>query len=939
MKERKSTESKFRIQGRFALSGVAAAMLSLSAVHVNAQTESSVSAGDVMLEEVIVHGIRSSLQRASDIKRNGDGVVDAISAEDIGKFPDSNLAESLQRVSGVSIDRSNNEGNQITVRGFGPRFNLVTLNGRSMPTSNALFQRFLDRSFNFNELAAGGVAAVEVYKTGRADLPTGGVGSTVNVRTPRPFDYDGFKGSVNAKVSHDTTNKTGSDYTPDVSMILSDTFADKRVGLLAAVSYSERDSRLESGNIAGLQRIIDGNPGFVDSSQNTNDRNALYLARSFNLETQDVERKRINAQFVLQLAPTDNVEIALDYNLSRFDEFSRRNATGYWFGFDGQRQGVSDENGIVDLFDDGNNIDLDAFGFVNDLVTHNDSFGVNVDWSVNDNLSFNLDAHNSVSESQPGGELAELVINFRTPNVDFVQLDFGDGDIPAVNYGADFDVFDTSQLISDIGQQRGREIKNEINEIKLTGSYEFDNDSGLQSITFGGAITDYNYAFNQVTTFFLLDGFNNGGVGFGSEPIGSTFSDFTGGGLGLFPRLFTYDPLAAVEGAQVDGFFLAPEFQIESVQEDTTSLFVQADFETAIGDMPLRVNLGVRYEETDVVGQTAAQPILNTFLVNQAEIRLQRAPGLVNDTLEGNYDFVLPSVNLKLDVNDDLVVRASYGETITRQPIANLTPRFQFSGLRPGANGAGAFFVDRGNADLEPALAKSLDLSLEWYYKSGSYASIGLFNKDVSAFIVRDTIQTTLTDSNGNLLRDPSFNAGGRPECPGSACVGLPTDPEIIFDVTTRFNSEEEGTVRGAEIALQHVFDNGFGFIANYTYTDGDIEYDVNNFDAQEPEPLLGLSDSANIVGFYENDRFQARVALNWRDDFLQSAGQDPVFVEAYTQIDFSASYNISDSYSVFIEGLNITDEITRSHGRTSQLLTRVTSSGPRYSVGFRGKF
>ncbi len=932
MRKLNTSPSSFR-NGRFALTAVATAMLGLSAQTAFSQEGAEPNAE---LEEIVVTGIRSSLERASDIKRNGQGVVDAISAEDIGKFPDSNLAESLQRITGVSIDRSNNEGNQITVRGFGPRFNLVTLNGRSMPTSNALFQRFLDRSFNFNELAAGGVSAVEVYKTGRADLPTGGIGSTVNVRTPKPFDFDGFKATFNAKATHDTTNKRGSDYTPDVSFIVSDHFADKKVGLLAAVSYSERDSRLESGNIAGTARILDGNPGNIDSSRNTNDRNALYISRSFNLETQDVERERINGQFVLQLAPTDNVEIALDYNLSRYDEFSRRNSTGFWFGFDGQRQGVSDEQGVVSTFDDGNNIDLDAFGFVNNLVTDNDSFGINLDWAVNDNLSFNLDAHNSVSESQPGGEIAELVINFRTPNVDFVQLDFGDGDIPAVNFGADFDVFDTSQLISDIGQQRGRQIENEIEEIKLVGTYDFGADSGLQRITFGGSAQEYTYSFDEVTTFFLLNGFNNGGVGFGSEPIGSTFSDFTGGGPGLFTRLFTYDPLVAVQGAQVDGFFQPPEFRIESVNEETTSLFVQADFETAIGDMPLTVNLGARYEETDVIGRSAVQPILNTQLINQAEVRLVRGEGLVDDELQGNYDFLLPSVNLKLDVSDNFVARASYSETITRQPIGGLTPRFQFNVVRPGTTGS----VSRGNANLEPALAESLDLSFEWYYKEGSYASIGLFSKDVSAFLVSDQIRSTLTGADGTPLRDPSFNQASRPECPGNECFGIAGDPEIPFDINTTFNSEEEGNVKGAEIALQHVFENGFGLIANYTYTDGDIEFDRDNFFAQEPAPLTGLSDSANLVAFYENDRFQARVAANWRDEFLAFVGGgEPTFTEAFTQVDFSASYNINDQYSVFIEGLNVTDEISRNHGRSSRFLSRVTSSGPRYAVGIRGSF
>lgn len=921
--------TRFRSKA-FALTAVAAAVISTAAPHAAAQ--------DIDLEEVVVTGIRSSLERAADIKRNADGVVDAISAEDIGKFPDSNLAESLQRVTGVSIDRSNNEGNQITVRGFGPRFNLVTLNGRSMPTSNALFQRFLDRSFNFNELAAGSVAAVEVYKTGRADLPTGGIGSTVNVRTAKPFDYDGFKAVVNAKASIDTTNETGSDVTPDVSLIISNHFADKKLGLLASVSYSERDSRLEAVYTDAVQRARDGfRESAIDSSRNTLPRDTLFLPRNIMFETQDVQRERINGQFVLQYAPTDNVEIDLDYTLSRYDEFSLRNATGFWFGFDGQRFGESDENGVVNLRDDGGNIDLDAFGFVQDLVTDNDSFGINVDWAVTDNLTFNLDAHSSVSESQPGNETAELVVNFNTPNVDFVSLDFNDGDIPAPNFRAPFDVFDTSLLRSDIAQQRGRQIENEIDEIKLVGEYAFNNDSALKKISFGGALHDFSYSVEETSTFFLIGDFDNSNVGFTTVERGDSFSDFSGGGAGVFPRLFRYDPRDAVAQAQAQGFFTPPVEGVERVQEDTTSFFVSADFETAIGDMPLKINAGVRYEETDVVGQTGAQPVLNTQLVNQAEIRLVRGTELGFETIEGNYDFVLPTLDLKLDVSDNVVARASYSETITRQPIGNLTPTTRFLALRPSSDGLGQFNVEQGNAGLEPALAESLDFSLEWYYKPGSYLSLGLFDKDVSAFTVNTTTRTTLPDSSGNALRNPAL--APRPGCPGEACLGIASDPEIIFDVNRQINSPQTGNVRGAEIALQHVFENGLGFIANYTFTDGDIEFDLNQFDGQDPAPLTGLSDSANLVGFFERGPYQIRVAYNWRDDFLLSAGQEPTFTEAFSQIDFSASYQISDNYSVFIEGLNITDETTRRHGRSSRLLTRATSSGPRYSVGFRGSF
>ena len=938
MKKAKLPENRFRSQKAFALTAVAAAVVGTASPYAMAQENQNNNQSVEQLEEIVVTGIRSSLERASDIKRNAKGVVDAISAEDIGKFPDANLAESLQRVTGVSIDRSNNEGNQITVRGFGPRFNLVTLNGRSMPTSNALFQRFLDRSFNFNELAAGSVAAVEVYKTGRADLPTGGVGSTVNVRTAKPFDYDGFKAVVSAKATTDTTNETGSDVTPDVSLIVSNHFADKKVGLLAAVSLSERDSRLESVYVDSYQRARDfQRESGIDSSRNTLPRDTLYLARNIMFEVQDVERKRVNGQFVLQLAPTENLEIDLDYHLSRYDEFSTRNATGFWFGFDGNRFGESGADGVVNLRDNGNNIDIDGFGFVQDLVTDNDSFGINVDWSVNDNLSFNLDAHSSVSESQPGNELAELVVNFNTPNVNFLSLDFNDGDIPAPRFEADFDVFDTNLLRSDIAQQRGRQIKNEIDEIKLVGEYNFDGDTAIKTLTFGAAIHDFSYGVESVSTFFGIGDFDNDQVGFTTVERGSQFSDFSGGGDGLFPRFFRYDPTVAVQLAQQQGFFEEPVEAFQGVDEETTSLFLQADFETAIAEMPLQVNLGVRYEETEVESFSGTQPILNTQRINLAEIRLVRGDGFVLESLEGEYDFVLPSIDAKLDVNDNFVVRASYSETITRQPIGNLTPETAFNVLRPAIDGGGQFNARQGNAQLEPALAESLDLSFEWYYKPGSYASIGFFDKDVSAFTAFDTDRVTLPDANGNPLRTPSL--AGRAECPGSNCLALGTDEPIIFDVNREFNSPDKGNVRGAEIALQHVFENGFGLIANYTYTDGDIEFDISEFDGQVPAPLTGLSDSANLVAFYEQDRYRFRVAYNWRDDFLLSTGQDPVFTEDYGQIDFSASYNISDTYEVFIEGLNITDETTRRHGRSSRQLIRASSSGPRYAVGIRGSF
>ena len=172
-----------------------------------------------VIEEIVVTGIRGSLAASADIKRNASGVVDAISAEDIGKFPDTNLAESLQRITGVSIDRARGEGQKVTVRGFGPQFNLVTLNGRQMPTHGGGAGSPQNRSFDFADLASEAVSAVEVYKTSRADLPTGGMGATINIKTTKPLEAPGRVMSFGVKAVNDTSTDVGDNFTPEFSGI------------------------------------------------------------------------------------------------------------------------------------------------------------------------------------------------------------------------------------------------------------------------------------------------------------------------------------------------------------------------------------------------------------------------------------------------------------------------------------------------------------------------------------------------------------------------------------------------------------------------------------------------------------------------------------------------------------------------------------------------
>ena len=249
---------------------------------------------EAKIEVIEVRGIKGSLTRAMNLKRDMSGVVDAISSEEMGKFPDSNLAESLQRITGVAVSRSNGEGSQITVRGFGPEFNLVTLNGRQMPgTGNT-------RSYNFENLASDGVSALEVFKTARAENPTGGLGATVNIVTGKPLSSPGEKLSVSAKALHDSSNVEGNNITPELSALYSNTFADESLGFAVSLSHQRRDFQQQSAHIQGWQANVD--LPTLDADKVIDNRDAehdnVFFPRDMNYGIADVERERTNGYVV-----------------------------------------------------------------------------------------------------------------------------------------------------------------------------------------------------------------------------------------------------------------------------------------------------------------------------------------------------------------------------------------------------------------------------------------------------------------------------------------------------------------------------------------------------------------------------------------------------------------------------------------------------------------
>lgn len=485
---------------------------------------------EAALEEVVVTGIRASAQASMDIKRDSPGVVDAITAEDIGKFPDTNLAESLQRITGVSIDRRNGEGFQVTVRGFGPQFNLVTLNGRSLPASQLTLGKSsgggasAQRSFDMSNIAAEGVSGVEVYKTGAANIASGGIGAAVNLKTRKPLDSEGFVATVGVKALHDTTNMVNADITPELSTFLS--WSDDVFGASLAYSYQERDSG-ESGVFTNAYSAYTGpwtDASFIESVPYEGENGApdigvddvnivnepaagtqTNLTPGIRYYHGDRERKRENAQITFQWAPNDQLTTTLDYTYAEQDIFVNSAELSFWFGggtfpaTDVQFDGRSDVTTPVYFWAE------NPAGGVRDLgITQNQghvnnvlkSTGLNIEYLVTDTFTVALDAHTSSSASLPGdGAVGDYVNIALGAQGVWAQGYDNSGDLPLLlgvyrddpgdgsdDYGCYQDVLDVCDLGSTVRQLWNNRAWADTDQVKLDASWEFAENS---SIDFG----------------------------------------------------------------------------------------------------------------------------------------------------------------------------------------------------------------------------------------------------------------------------------------------------------------------------------------------------------------------------------------------------------------------------------------------------------------------
>jgi TonB-dependent receptor len=616
------------------------------------------------LDTVTVTGYRASVEKALDIKRSEAGVVDAIVAEDIGKFPDLNLAESLQRVPGVVITREAGEGRNISVRGLGPDFTRVRINGMEALTTVGAGDQSggtnRGRGFDFNVFASDLFSQLIVRKTASADVEEGSLGATVDLRTARPFDYDGFTFATSGQASY---NAMAQKADPRIAALISNTWADGTFGGLLSVAYSERQA-LEEGSNTGRWANGPSNGNFNAASPFAAARSAnVYHPRFPRYVQMEHEQKRLGVTGTLQWKPSDATEISLDALYSKIDakrdehyieaiSFSRgTSTTPRLVGKPNMivKNGVIENNALV--YGEFDNVDIRTENRHDEWSTEFTQVALNGQHRFGDD--FTLSGKVGISRSKHENPIQTTIIMDKY-DVDNYSYDYrGNSRFPTLNYGID------------PTNPAGWELA----EIRLRPQY-VDNDFDTGQVDFNwnispgfrlkGGILAKNYTFSTVelrrASELAVPNFPNGTK---IVPVDMTQQAGLKGITGS-PDQWVVPDLNAIAN-QFDiysnsGIFaVAPRANnVRSVDEEDRGGYLMGEFSTDLGSIPFSGNFGVRYVKTK-----QSSTGLSTL-----------ATGTVSTTVDRSYDDTLPSFNLVAEISPDFLIRLGAAKVMSRRAWA-----------------------------------------------------------------------------------------------------------------------------------------------------------------------------------------------------------------------------------------------------------------------------
>ncbi|MFT4894896.1 MAG: iron complex outermembrane receptor protein [Devosia litorisediminis] len=835
---------------------------------------------------IIVSGFRQSLNAAISAKREAVGQVDVIVAEDIAKFPDTNLAESLQRIPGVAIERDAGEGRQITVRGLGGQFTRVRVNGmETIATSvdGASFNR--DRAFDFNVFASELFNSIVVNKTASAALDEGSLGAVIDLNTGDPLAYGaGLKlvGSAQGRY-----NDLNDDIAPRLAGLLAWSNADETFGISASAAWTKYETP-ELGNNSvrwandATFRSVDG----VDCAANAADPGCVEVRDAFHPRIPryglvNHDRERLGATAAIQFRPTDRTDIQFNALYSNFKE----NRDEYW----GEvlLRSNEDEIDLSNYVIDGDNnvisADLENAWIRNERYhreSETDFYQISgtIEQAFSDNFSASLLAGFSKSDATIPVETT-IIFDDRDGTYSY---DYTDMKFPVLAFGTDVTNPGNFQLAE--FRDRPSSVENKFKTIaldldweptsglRLSGGpfyrqFDYFTQSARRDGQYCSAFTCAAGAYGAPVTADLSELFELGDAG---QPAGNTNSWVVPNLDAAVAFLDLYNiPAVTREG------------DVRSVEEKVTGGYFQTDFEI---DHGLRVtgNFGVRYARTE----QSSQGFNNGQYV----------------TVERNYDDFLPALNLNVFPSDDVVLRGAIARVITRPTLGSLTPG--------GSVDEFNFVISTGNPFIEPYRAWNYDLSAEWYFAPGAILSLAGFIKEIESFPVSRPLQITYAQSG---LPTSLLTSG----TPVYDAIVNGTDPNRQFEFRTTTNGEG-ATIKGVELGLNlpfSAFASGalanFGVLGNVTYVDSqqEIEFEDQIFETT----FSGVSKySANGTVYYDDGRISIRMSGAYRSGYNTGLSGNNNFLEGYTSsfnLDAAIRYKVTDSVELMLDGNNLTDD------------------------------
>lgn len=885
----KSHSNKY-MQKRILATSIAMAL----STSLYAQEESSKDKATEDYEKIVVTGVKGSLSRALMQKRQSVGVVDAISAEDLGKFPDLNISESLQRVPGVTLNRnSNGEGQAINLRGLGPQFTRVEINGMS-GTGNGSGGRFGTssgaRGFNFELLAAELFSNVEIAKSPSASQVEGGMAGVVSLETPRPLSYDGFNATVSAQGNY--SEFTG-DTDPRGSLLLSHNI-DDIFGIAFSIALSDTTFRSDTVE-AGSWR-----PG---SSYGRGDSDALIPngTRYYNfMESRDT----LGSTLTIQYRPKEDLEFTFDAIYANLDSERLANRNDMPIENPGPVLSLNEANGVST---DGSFSGVQQRVGTNWIVTDEEfsQFSAKAEWTPDDNWVVTPFIGYSKRQADRQFDLYSFRLadenGFDPGVVSFdVRGDYVDFNSTTTDFTSNPDNFLFNVFILRPSSDEDKEFTT-----KLDFKRYFDIE-GLNSIEFGFRYADREKVKEQYQTRLQRNVDDLRAVP--SLASASMLLPFSVSGSSAPSQQLAADPelirnVFYPNGNAVAGTFIRDLYNLAaadnwSVEEKTFNAYVQANFEYE----KVQFNVGLRLVDTEQI--SSGNSVINLF---------QPTEQILPISFSSDYRKYLPSFNLKYDISEELVMRATYSETLTRPNLPNLAPSESIRGIDEGG-GTGS----KGNPGLKPFTSNNFDLGLEWYFDEESLLSANIFYKDIGGLI-----DTTSFVENRTFPRQSD---------------GVIVEGPITF---TSFANGVSAEIKGLELSYQQPVGENFGVILNYTFADSSADFGADGDVRSTGLPGLSRS-SYNASIYYDDGSLDAKLSYAWRERYLASFTDDfgvPRFTDDFGQLDFSANYGVNDNLQLQLQILNITNEQVINQSTALYLPYGVNDLDRRVLFGARYSF